>query len=504
MKTVEISYNPYKMITRILIDKVDVCQNDYYKKFRDFIEHKIPLQTWIEPIPYRDWNGFVYEISDPERNDEVTVVFSGRVIDFADLKRSITAQNEERSERARVIYHFKQKKVLDDKILAKNIEEVVNEIKSDRFSELVKQRTTDGLKEKYLALEENYTIAKQSEFFIVLTGVYSAGKSTLLNALIRHDILPTSSGTCTSKNCRIRHDADLGTKVSLCCFDEQGHVVIDKRVYDNDTECAKAFEEISPMKKKGVDEKYPNVSTLELGVDLSHLYPESVSDDTFTIVLIDTPGVDSAESSEYGHNRHAETALEAITMDSKPMIVLCVDALKYQDDSIGEFMKQILAASKEDDSGFNDRFLFLMNKGDDCSYKKGETPDDAREKFATYLTSPAKWNIQADENELKNLAHSASHFVPRIFMTAARVAFAIQRNAFDYSKDEMKDDPDKKDLNQKFRHLREQICDYEDTNYFLSRYCDIPNYRKAELEAQFATAMEEQDISQSHSTHMGI
>ena len=37
MKTIEISYNPYKMITRILIDKVDVCKNDSYDKFKEFI-----------------------------------------------------------------------------------------------------------------------------------------------------------------------------------------------------------------------------------------------------------------------------------------------------------------------------------------------------------------------------------------------------------------------------------------------------------------------------------
>lgn len=51
MKTIEISYNPYKMITRILIDKVDVCKNDSYDKFKEFIQNKIPLQTWIEPFP---------------------------------------------------------------------------------------------------------------------------------------------------------------------------------------------------------------------------------------------------------------------------------------------------------------------------------------------------------------------------------------------------------------------------------------------------------------------
>lgn len=99
-------------------------------------------------------------------------------------------------------------------------------------------------------------------------------------------------------------------------------------------------------------------------VDLSHLYPRSVSEDKFTIVLIDTPGMDSAQSSEDGINKHAEIALDAISMESKPMIILCVDGQKYEDTSIGEFMREIIAQAKEEGSGFNDRFLFLMNKSD--------------------------------------------------------------------------------------------------------------------------------------------
>ena len=88
----------------------------------------------------------------------------------------------------------------------------------------------------------------------------------------------------------------------------------------------KNFLKISQWKDRDSRKLYINVSTMELEVDLSHLYPKDVSDDKFTIVLIDTPGMDSAQSSKNGNNRHAETALEAIGMDSKPMILLCADA----------------------------------------------------------------------------------------------------------------------------------------------------------------------------------
>lgn len=216
-------------------------------------------------------------------------------------------------------------------MLSTNIEDVVKELKSERFHELVAQRTTEGLTRKYNDLDENYTIAKESVFYIVFAGVYSSGKSTLLNTLIRHDVLPTSTRTCTSKNCRIRHDRSLGRKLSLVCYDDDENVVVEKRIFDNDVDCANAFLDICPIKSSNSEDNYPHVSMLELGVDLSHLYPSSVSEDKFTIVLIDTPGMDSAQSSEDGMNRHAEIALNAISMESKPMIILCVDGQKYLD-----------------------------------------------------------------------------------------------------------------------------------------------------------------------------
>ncbi len=507
MKTIEISYNPYKMITKMLINKVDVCQNRSYEKIEEFIENEIPLQTWVEPIKYLDWAGFVNEISDPETNDEVKVIFSGRVIDFEDLKRSITDQNIERTEETRVKYHFQHKKILDDKVLSQNIEDVVKELKSDRFRKLVSQRTTEGLTEKYKDLEKNYKTAKENLFYIVLAGTYSSGKSTLLNALIRHHILPTSSRTCTSKNCRIRHDSSLGGKISLAGYgelnEESGEepIVIPKKVYDTDEDCAAAFLEICPIKEKDTEDKYPELATMELGVDLSHLYPDSVSEDKFTIVLIDTPGMDSAQSSEDGTNKHAEIALEAISMESKPMIILCVDANYYDNKSIGEFMREIIISSKEEGSGFNDRFLFLMNKSDSILYKRGETAESAKMAFARYLTDSSKWNIKGDENEVKQLAENASHFVPRVFMTAGLIDFAIQKGAIDFTDDD--DDDEKCALYDMLYGFVKKIRRRKN-NYYLSRYCDIPNYRKDEFEHAFESALQEDDNIRATKLQCGL
>lgn len=501
MKRVEISYNPYKMITTVLINGADVCKIGHFDKFREFIKNRIPLQTWIEPIPYMNWAGFVNEISDPEINDEVEMIFSGRVIDFEDLKRSIADQNDKRSQP--VIYHYEHRKVLDDEVLSTNIEDVVKELKSDRFHDLVKQRTTEGLTRKYHDLDKNYKNAKENEFYIVIAGVYSSGKSTLLNTLIRHDVLPTSTKTCTSKNCRIRHDRSLGSRLSLVCYDENKNVVVEKRTFENDADCANAFLEICPIQNSDGEDKYPHVSMMELGADLSHLYPSSVSEDKFTIVLVDTPGMDSAQSSEDGMNRHAEMALDAITMESKPMIILCVDGQKYEDTSIGEFMREIIAQAKKEGSGFNDRFLFLMNKSDMIPYKQSETPDDIRTAFAKYLTNDSKWNIKGDEEELRQLAEDAAHFVPRVFMTAAAPALAITSNLTEIPEEEI--DDDHYHLREAYENLKKKVvgCRFPE-KYYLSRYCDIPNYRKDEIEKEFDSAICDENETRATELQCGL
>jgi hypothetical protein len=224
MKKVEISYNPYKMTTTMTVEGIDVCKHPCYDGFKEFVEQCTPLQSWIEPIPYMDWPGIVNALVDPEINDEIKVYFSGRKIDFEDLKRSIAIQNAKRNERAQVKFCYVHKKVLDDKQLSRNIEEVVQELKAERFRTLISSRKTSTLIQKYQALDDNYRIAKESEFYICLAGVYSSGKSTLLNTLIRHNVLTTYGETCTRMNCRIKHNKSLGKRVALTGYGENGEV----------------------------------------------------------------------------------------------------------------------------------------------------------------------------------------------------------------------------------------------------------------------------------------
>ena len=55
MQKIIIKYNPYKMETFLQVEGVNVCDVDDYLAIKEFIETKTPLQTWLEPIEYKDW-----------------------------------------------------------------------------------------------------------------------------------------------------------------------------------------------------------------------------------------------------------------------------------------------------------------------------------------------------------------------------------------------------------------------------------------------------------------
>lgn len=498
MIRVEIDYNPYKMKTSMRINGIDVQDEKRavdYSKFRKLITQGTPLQTWIEPIEYMGWKGFVNELIEEDQNDDVTIVFSGREIDFKDLQRAIEVQNKERNVEPPARFKFEHKGKLDDKILADNIDAIVNELRSRRFRDLVEKRNGEALQKKYEQLNENYTQAKNTEFDVVFAGIYSSGKSTILNTLMRHGVLPTDDGTCTSKNCRICHDASLGKKISLTAYHGKDKI-FEKKVFSTDADCAAFFQEICPI-EKGKKPKYEAVDTIELGADLSHLYPKSVSADKFKIVLIDTPGMDSSQSSMNGVNLHEQVALDAIEMDTKPMVVMCVKADDADNVSIGGFMQKITRQSEKDKGGFNDRFLFLMNKSDVLKFRTGVKLNTRIQEFAEYLTNASRWG----ETDTKDI-EAAAHFVPRIFPVSALVEWAVQDDASHYTEDDLDDDI-KNNTYRTLRDFKDDVKEQRD-NKCLARHCGIPAYRKDEVEKEFQKALKAEDYDCAAKIQSGI
>ena len=90
-------------------------------------------------------------------------------------------------------------------------------------------------------------------------------------------------------------------------------------------------------------------------------------------------------------------------------------------------------------------------------------------------------------------------------MTASKIAFAIQQKANEFTDEELDADKDKCDLWEKYEDFEKKICGRRKrTDYYLSRYCDIPNYRKDEIETEFAAAIENRDEVRATQLQCGV
>lgn len=364
MKKIYIEYDPYEMKTVIKVDGRKIQNNKHCDtNLKRFLDPGVPMpiQSWIDPIERDGWNGLLETIC-MMGDREITVEFAGRRIDYESIQKSLDAQNENRGLGAKITYCELEDEMIPDSQMKKNISDVIDLMLTDEFEKIVQNSKSSALIEKYSRLKATYDEIEAEEFRIVFTGTYSSGKSSTINALIGKNILPTASGTCTAKICKIIH---MNIK-ELKCFAKVRYYYKGKK---------KIFickDELKVQERIKEAEEY--VDTIEVLTDLSSIYPNSVEND-FNLVIVDTPGTDSAagndtnkeESRRLHKKSHLEITKEVLKSKQKEMVVLIADD-KLEDDNIVELLDIIEESAENDEGAFNDRFLFVMNMCDSLTY----------------------------------------------------------------------------------------------------------------------------------------
>lgn len=412
MRKVYIKYDPYEMETEIKVDGREIQKNKHcdanLKRFLDSGVH-MPIQSWIDPVERDGWTGLLETIC-MMGDREITVEFAGRKIDYESIQESLDAQNENRGLGAIITYCDLQDEIIPDSQMKKNITEVIDLMLTDEFEKIVHDSKSSALIEKYSRLKATYDEIEEEEFRIVFTGTYSSGKSSTINALIGKNILPTASGTCTAKICKIIHTE----KKKLKCF---ARVQYDYQGKKKEFICKDELEVQERI--KGAEDA---VDTIRVLTDLSGLYPGSIEND-FNLVIVDTPGTDSAtgndtkkteeESRRLHKKSHLDITKEVLKSKQKEMIVLIADD-KLEDDNIVELLDIIEESAEKDEGAFNDRFLFVMNMCDSLTYSNdGET-------LQNYVK-----NYIANIKKVPNSQRMRNIVNPRVFPISSGPALAV-------------------------------------------------------------------------------
>jgi GTPase Era involved in 16S rRNA processing len=384
MKKVFIKYNPYKLETEITVEgKKLKTDSKLLEKSADCPR----LQEWVEELPQI--------LVDEFNTTDFEIEFHGTLLDYEDLTSVITdAQN-----RGKITAKCKHKPALETSEKERLIDRVFTKIQHGPFEELKDDQITNA-----------FNNAKSSDFEVCVVATMSAGKSTLINAMIGTKLMPSKQAACTAMIARIKdikgenefklkvydvNNKDLeapgiATLDTLCIYND---CPIKYKCTNSTPKCPEA--PLKPDDCPYMDKKIPYVGS----VCLSGNIPFTESNDV-SLVLIDTPGPNAARD-----KRHKEVQSQFLEKSSKALVLYIMTG-EFGTDDDNTLLKRVADSMTVGGKKSKDRFIFVVNKLDDRKKEDGEL-EDTLKKVEDYLAN----------HKIKN---------PNIFPAAARPALYIR------------------------------------------------------------------------------
>lgn len=319
MREIFIKYNPYKLTTEIKID------GDSLKKNSRLNFEDVRLQEWVETLPDLLFEEFCTK--------EFKIVFHGTIPDYEDM---VAMVEEARKKEIYIqLEHIPAKEVKDKE---EAIQDVFDEIQRGPFDEL---RQPDVIKA--------FNMAKSSDFEVNVVATMSAGKSTLINALLQQKLMPAKQEACTATITEIK-DSDIDYFMA--------------KVYDKDGQLIQTHPKLT----------YSIMDQLNSNPIVSKVHAEGnipfVTADDVSLVLVDTPGPNNSRDPEH------KTATYRMLSESSKMVVLYImnaTQLAVNDDF--NLLSHVADSMRVGGKQSRERFIFVVNKLDD--FKKGEDSVDA-------------------------------------------------------------------------------------------------------------------------------
>lgn len=319
MREIFIKYNPYRLETSITIDGVAPKQNSRL----NFGDRR--LQEWIEELP---------EILFEECSSrDFKITFHGTVLDYEDVESM--AREAKKNGLNIELEHIPAKEVSDKEVA---IDEIFDEIQAGPF---------DELKQPYVV--KAFNMAKSSDFEVNVVATMSAGKSTLINALLRQKLMPAKQEACTATITEIKdNDADhFMAKV----YDTSGNLI--------QTHPELSFEIMDSLNSN------PEVSKIHVEGNIPFVTSEDVS-----LVLVDTPGPNNSRDPE-----HKAATYRMLSESSKTVVLYILNATQLAVNDDYNLLSHVADSMKVGGKQSRDRFIFVVNKLDD--FKKGEDSIEA-------------------------------------------------------------------------------------------------------------------------------
>lgn len=324
MKIVFIRYNPYKLETEIRVDDAPLAKNSRLKALiRDS-----RLQDWVADLP---------DILREEYGDrEFNILFRGMRDDFEDLKKAFDDARKKKKLTARL-------ELKPAKSAAKQ-ENLVKKLYKALWSDdcPFKELQTPQIKDAFEKAFSGY-------FEVCVVATMSAGKSTLINALLGRKLMPTKQEACTAIVTRIREEERDGFRAEV--YDKSGQRLekIDRLTWEDATrlnEDQRVFE----IRAFG---RIPFIAGAE-----------GTRKKKIKLTIIDTPGPNNARN--FDHKKKQREILESSSKDL--VIYIMTGEFGTEDDAaLLNYMAESMAVKGKR----SDRLIFAINKQDERTAEDG-------------------------------------------------------------------------------------------------------------------------------------
>lgn len=314
MREIFIKYNPYKVETSITID------GKLIKKSSALNKDDRRLQEWIEELPQN--------LLEECNTKSFHITFQGTILDYEDFQ-SVMADAKRNGFEVECDY-VSAKEVKDKE---KAIEEIFAQIQAGPFEELKAPDVTKAFRN-----------AQTSDFPVNVVATMSAGKSTLINALLRQRLMPASMEACTAKITELRdNDTD---RFHAEAYDKNGDLIM-------------TVPELTLEDMKNLN-KNPAVFMTKAEGNIPFVSSEDVS-----LILVDTPGINYSRDPE-----HKAVTYRMLSESSKTLVLYILNATQLAVNDDDNFLSHVAESMKVGGKQSRDRFLFVVNKLDE--FRKGD------------------------------------------------------------------------------------------------------------------------------------
>ena len=332
MTTLEINYNHYNY---------DIIFKDGRSEEDEWIAErtgKKPLEEWC-------FDALLY--FEQKYRDDLKIVFTG-ISQDCDYFEDVLEQNRSK---LNIEIRFVRKDITQSDSI-KKMKALYSEMKADScpFKELRENKD----------IENNFNKALNNEFEIAVVATMSAGKSTLINAMLGTELLPARNEATTATLARI-HDVD-----------DADHFV--GEAIDKDGECIKSYDPLTVAEMEKMNDD--SISEIEITGNIVGITSKNLK-----LVLTDTPGTNNSQNEN--HKAHTYNLIKESKY--KPMVLYVLNATQLRTNDDNTLLSDISDAMKDGGRQASERFIFVMNKADEFDPEKGESVEKSIDDVRVYL-----------------------------------------------------------------------------------------------------------------------